>query len=49
MLQFGFIRSGILGFGFYLGKIDSGHNQIGFKPGTVRFGFGLSTFGSLRV
>ena len=33
----------------YLGKIESGQNRIGFKLGTVRFGFGLSIFGSLRV
>jgi len=42
------IGSGILGFGFNLGQIDSGRNRVGFKMGTVRVGFRLSIFGSLR-
>ena len=40
--------SGILGFGFNSGQIELGKNRIGFKTGTVRVGFGLSIFGSLR-
>ena len=41
-------RSGILGFGFNSGQIESGRNWIGFKMGTVQVGFGLSIFGPLR-
>ena len=40
---------GILGFGFYSDQIESGRNRIGFKMDTVRFGFELSIFDSLRV
>ena len=40
---------GILRFEFYSGKIELGKNHIDFKSCTVRFGFGLSMFGSLRV
>ena len=40
--------SGIFWFGFNSVKIESGRNRIGFKMGMVRFGFGLSTFGSHR-
>jgi len=46
MLLFG---SSVLEFGFYSGKIESGKNQTGFKSGLIRFGFGLSMFGSLWV
>ena len=50
MLRFGVIfGSSILGFRFYSGKIKSGKNRIGFKSGTVRFGFVLSVFGLLWV
>ena len=42
-------RSGKFRFEFYLHKIESGKNRIGFKLSTVRFEFGLSMFGSLWV
>ena len=41
--------SGILGFGFYSGKIESSKNRIVFKLDMVRFRFKFSMFDSLRV